>query len=60
MVPALLEGGLFIESIKQYRTILQYYKVGRRETLDMLSRAFEYANYDKVLDLAQFVEESDK
>jgi len=60
LVPSLLEGGLYIESIKQYRTILHYYKIGRRETLDMLSKAFEYANYDKVFDLVKFVEESDK
>ena len=49
-----------MEAIKQSRTVLNCEVAGKREALDMLGKAFEFGNFNKVLELNDFAEKTSK
>jgi hypothetical protein len=57
LLPALMESGLFKEASSQLFAIINFHKCSRRDTLDMLSKAFQFGNYMKVVELHRFVQE---
>jgi hypothetical protein len=56
-LPALMETGQFPEASKEMRAILHFHASARRDTAEMVSKAFTYANYMKVLELSRFAED---
>ncbi len=60
LVPSLVESGLFMEAANHTRRIVNFHMTSKRETLDMLSHSFDFANYMKGLELKQFVSDCQK
>ena len=58
LIPTLLETGLFKEAAAKFRAIVAFHRSCRRDTLEMMGKAFEHGNYCKALEMNQFVEES--
>jgi dsDNA-binding SOS-regulon protein len=58
IIPTLLETGLFKEAAAKFRAIVAFHRSCRRETLEMMGKAFEHGNYCKVLEMDVFVEQS--
>ena len=52
-----MESGLFKEATSQHLAVVTFHKNCRRDTLDMLSKAFLFGNYMKVIELNRFVQE---
>jgi hypothetical protein len=59
-LPVMLETGMFTEAHKQMRAILHFHISARRDALDMTGRAFQFANYMRVIELNGFVERCKK
>ena len=57
ILPALVESGNFAEAAKQHRAVLGFHITGRRDCLDMTSKAFQYGNYMKVVELNRFADQ---
>ncbi len=55
-----MEQGWWSESMKQARIVLQCHTAGKRESLDMMGKAFEFGNYNKALDLSEFAHNAAK
>ena len=56
VLPSLLEAGYFTEALRQMRSVVNFHVAGRRDSLDMVSKAFQYGNYMKVIELSRFVD----
>jgi hypothetical protein len=56
VLPALMESGCLAEALRQHRLVVNFHIAGRRDTLDMSSRAFQHGNYMKVLELSSFAD----
>lgn len=59
-LPGLVESGLFQEALRHNRSIVNFHVISKRETQDMLSHSFDFANYMKGLELKQFIEKCQK
>lgn len=56
VLPSLMESGLFREASIQNNQVILFHRNARRDTLDMISKAFQYSNYMKAIELHRFVE----
>ena len=56
VLPVLMETGYFTEALRQHRAVVNFHVSGRRDSLDMVGKAFQYGNYMKVLELSRFVD----
>ncbi len=54
----LTASGHWGEASRQLRAVINAQSNSRREALDMMSRAFDYANYNKVFEIYDFAEAS--
>ena len=51
---------MYQEAMRHNRTIVNFHITSKRETQDMLSHSFDFANYMKGLELKQFIEKCQK
>jgi hypothetical protein len=56
ILPTLLETGHFLEAGKEMRAVINFHVTGRRDSLDMVGKAFQYGNYTKVVELSRFAD----
>lgn len=57
ILPALLESAFFTEATREMRAVLTFHTGARRDSLDMMGKAFQYGNYMRALELSRFVVE---
>ena len=60
ILPTLLESAFFTEASKEMRSVLGFHTGARRDSLDMMGKAFQYGNYMRALELSRFVAECQK
>jgi N-acetyltransferase B complex (NatB) non catalytic subunit len=56
ILPSLVEAGFFHAARLQHKQICAFHSGAKRDTLDMVSRCYKYANYAKANELHRFVD----
>ena len=54
IIPALMECGLFSEASKHYSSIVNFHSHANKETHDMIAKSYQFNNYMKAFELADF------
>ena len=54
IIPVLMECGLFFEASKHYSSIVNFHSHANKETHDMIAKSYQFNNYMKAFELADF------
>lgn len=60
ILPNYFEGGFFSEAMKIYRNILAFHRLCQKECVEVLSKGFEFANYNKIIEVFDFAKDCKK